>query len=212
MKLIPYLVILVSLAGCQSNKPADYNLPPVSDSISATPISKTDWRFLKVQHDTLVFEDGHAFATNLHDLQYIGQIATSSSAPYLIFSGRDCTECDENISIYLHCPTNGALRVENGENRYAYPGTETAYETDSVVYTSRGFYGQVLDGVEGVIWYSNQAMDDGKTKRSVYLSRIVHSQHTDTSYTDNGTLEQTLRLLNRGLCHEIAGRTYSSEP
>jgi hypothetical protein len=66
----------------------------------------SEWLFDKVDGSKLVFKDEQIFETNLFELAYIGQVSIDSKAPYLIFSGRDCNECDANISIYVHSPSD----------------------------------------------------------------------------------------------------------
>lgn len=173
---------------------------------------EAQWIFEKVQDGKLIFQNGHFFATDLFDLEYIGQFPVAGKAPFLIFSGRDCNECDANISIYIHSPSDGKLVVENGQNRYQYPGTERDYETDTILSNSRAFYGNVLEGVNGVIWYGNRFIESEKIKHFVFLSYIDDGSLKDTIYEDDGKLEETISLLNRGLCKEIEGRQYHSEP
>jgi len=67
----------------------------------------SEWIFDKVRAHTLEFKNGKSYNTDLYDLKYIGQVANNNKAPFLIFSGRECLECDANISIYIHSPANG---------------------------------------------------------------------------------------------------------
>jgi hypothetical protein len=170
------------------------------------------WLFSKVDSSRLLFTNGHAVETNLFDLQYIGQIPLNTKEPLFIFSGRDCQGCDENISIYMHSPSDSPLDVEAGKNRYHYPGKESDYETDSLFYTSRAFYGQVLKNTIGVIWYENRLLENGHWDQDVFLSRMDHDIQKDTIYYNQGDLKQTLDLVKQGLCREIEGRQYKSEP
>ena len=234
MRLIPYIFTIILLASCGTTDNSKWELTadtqvettlPISktdtsksnlnislDSLTSNLNSKTDWAFDKVQESKLLFKGGQTLETNLFELEYIGQITTDNKAPYLIFSGRHCDECDANVSIYIHSPTDGKLVTGHGKNRYQYPGTEKDYETDSVLYISRAFYGQVLEKIKGVIWYENRLLENGKMERSVFLSSIDNGILKDTIYEDNGKLAETISLLNKGKCSEIAGRKYKSEP
>jgi hypothetical protein len=55
-------------------------------------------------------------------MKVIGQLRTTKKAPYFILSGTTCTECDENISIYIHSPSDGAMKNEGEQRRFAYSG------------------------------------------------------------------------------------------
>ena len=171
-----------------------------------------DWLFDKVDDKALKFKNGKVFNTNLYSLKYIGQIANDNKAPFLIFSGRDCNECDANISIYIHSPSNGHLNVENGENRYDFPGTERDLENNKPVLKSRAFYGQVLPGIKGVIWYQDQLMENKTWQKSIFLVSLNGGAKKETTSKDVEKLKLTLQLLKQGSCKEIKGVDYTSEP
>lgn len=185
---------------------------PVVDRMNTENKISDNCLFDKIDGSKLVFKNGQTFETNLYELDYIGQVPVNNKVPYFIFSGRDCNECDESISIYIHSPSDGQLKVEHGQNRYVYPGIEKDYETDSVLCISRAFYGQVLDNKIGVIWYENRLLENGKMARFVFLACVDNGTLKDTTYNDNGSINQTLDLLSKGLCKEIKGRQYTSEP
>jgi hypothetical protein len=208
MREIAYILTILFMTGCGINN----SNGSLKDNLSINKQDTTKWLFDKAQSSKLVFKGGQTFETNLYELEYIGQIPADNKAPYLIFSGRDCNECDANISIYIHSPSDGILVIDHGQNRYQYPGTEKDYETDSVLYISRAFYGQVLENVKGVIWYENRLLENGKMGRSVFLSRIDHGSLSDTIYEDLGKLDETINLLKKGHCCEIEGRQFTSEP
>lgn len=212
MRLLYTLTIFLFL-GCgakdNSKKLSD---SPVIDRLTPENKISNNWTLDKIEGSKLVFKNGQIFETNLFELEFIGQIPVNNKAPYCIFSGRDCEGCDESISIYIHSPSDGQLNVEHGQNRYEYPGTEKDYETDSVLCISRAFYGRVLENKDGVIWYENRLLENGKMARFVFLAHVDNGTLKDTTYDDNGSLNQTLDLLSKELCKEIKGRQYTSEP
>jgi hypothetical protein len=210
-KIISIFATFVFIScGTKDNPKNNHNKP--IENIATNPEAPSDWTFDKVEKSNIVFKNGQSFETKLFELEYIGQVSSNNKKPYLIFSGCDCQDCDANISIYIHSPLDGAIIVEHGQNRYQYPGTETDYETDSTLCISRAFYGQVLENINGVIWYENRLLENGKMGRIVFLSKIENEKLIDTLYIDNGNLDETLNLLNKRLCIEIQGRKYSSEP
>ena len=212
MKNLIYILTFIFLVGCETKDKSKSKLNQVKDNLTTNTQAKTDWAFDRVEKSKLLFKNGQSFETNLFELAYIGQVFAESKAPYLIFSGRDCNECDANISIYIHSPSDGKLIIDHGQNRYQYPGTEKDYETDSILYTSRAFYGQVLEKVNGIIWYENRLLENGKMGRSIFLSRLDNEMIKDTTYEDKGKLDQTISLVKKGLCKEIQGQQYTSEP
>jgi hypothetical protein len=181
---------------------------------STTTIQKisNEWIFEKVTGSFLKFKNGKEFNTNLYELKYIGMVPNGNKAPFLIFSGRDCNECDANISIYIHSPSNGHLKVENGENRYGCPGNERDYENNSLLYKARAFYGHVLPGIKGVIWYQKQLMENNTWQSSIFLVNLSDGVKKETTLKNIEKLKLTLDLLKQGDCREINGINYHSEP
>jgi len=174
--------------------------------------SDSRWLFEKVSGKVLKFKGDKAFNTNLYELKYIGQVSNGEKAPFLIFSGRDCDECDANISIYIQSASDGPLKVENGGNRYGYPGTEKDFTNDSLLSQARAFYGQVLPGKNGVIWYQNQLMEKHSWKKSTFFVDLSNGQKKESSLDGNAQLDQTQELVKQGACKEIKGMSYTSEP
>ncbi|SIR50317.1 hypothetical protein [Pontibacter lucknowensis] len=171
------------------------------------------WTFEKMDDSNLVFKEGPVFDTELHELEYIGQIDIDGKAPFLVFSGRHCDECDANTSLYFHSPRNGYLNVSYGENRYLYPGKERDYETDSLLYEARAFYGEVFKGVSGIVWFQKTLMEDNSIQNSVYLAKIVGDKVVAEEVKDfNDRLKEALELNKAGKNKEIKGREYTSEP
>ena len=64
------------------------------------------------------------FKTTLYHLKVIGELTTVRKLPYYILSGIGCHECDANVSIYIHSPSNGPMKNEAEQKRFDYPGRE----------------------------------------------------------------------------------------
>jgi hypothetical protein len=205
--LVCYSVCFLSLK--------DYSKKPVETKftiVKQTNSQKQNWEFEKVAGSNLYFKNAKPFKTNLYNLQYIGQVSNGSIPPFLILSGRDCDECDANISVYICSPADGPLKVESGENSYSLPGTERDIEDKSMIFKARAFYGLILPNIKGVIWYQTQLMENGTLKKSVFLVNLNHPDKKEISMKDAGQLQETLKLLKQGLCKEIPGVAYNSEP
>lgn len=201
-------VILLNTAFTTGSRHIDKAL-----SVTSPQIQKPDeWIFDKIAAQTLQFKNGKSYNTDLYDLKYIGQVANSNKAPFLIFSGRDCFECDANISIYIHSPANGHLRVQNGENRYGFPGTEKDYENNRPISKSRVFYGQVLPGIKGVIWYQEELTVKNTWQKSTFLVSLNDGVKKEIKSKGVEKLKLTLQLLAQGSCKEIKGVETTSEP
>ena len=212
MKL-PYLLLfgIVLVTACH-NSPITKESIKKHDTILAANQTSNKWNFDKVAGSVLKFKNGETFNTHLYELSYIGSIENAQKAPFLIFSGRDCDECDANISIYIHSPADGTLEIENGTNRYQTPGSERDFENDSLLYKARAFYGQVLPGIKGVIWYQDQLNKNNQWENSIFLVSLTNGSKKDTIIHDTEKLKLTLALLKQGNCKEIKEMDYKSEP
>jgi hypothetical protein len=163
----------------------------------------------------LVLKDGTRFQTTLFDVRVLGILRTERKAPFLVLEGHGCTECDANTSIYIHSPSDGAMRGEATQPRYSYPGREVSYEDNkTVVYEARTFLGKCLPGNEdAIIWYER-----GRTKAGGWESGVlVVSVRKDTlSERRLGkplpSVSQSVSRVLTHECQELAGVERSSEP
>ena len=205
-----YILTSFILFGCGTNEDLKNQTKIQADSSMKVIEEADNWTFDTVKNRTLLFKNGLSFETGLYEIEYIGQISCDKKAPFLIYSGRDCDKCDANIAIYIHSPSDGTLAIQNGQNRYEYPGALKFYEDNRLLQTSRAFFGQVLDNVTGVIWFTKD--NSNKKPDSIYLIRLDNGLLKDTSFVSQGTIEKTLMFAGQGLCKEIPGRELTSEP
>lgn len=224
MKKIAYLLFICLFACSQSETlpekdVVEVNREPSAEHSSNPQHQETEgpeydtWSFDRVDRNSLVFKEGPIFETKLYELEYIGQIDIDRKAPFLIFSGRYCDECDANISVYFHSLRNGYLNVNHGENRYQYPGMERDYETDSLLYQARAFFGEVFDGVKGMVWFQTTLMEDNSLQNSIYLAKIDSEKVVAEEVKNfDKRLSETLQLNRAGKNKEIKGREFTSEP
>ena len=157
------------------------------------------------------FHNGKRFATGLYDVTFLG-ILPARPAPYLVLSGRGCTECDANISIYFLSPL-GPRVSEGTTDRYWGPGRETDPETRTVIRKSRTFIGNCLqDVISGVVWYDSLLSDTGKWATGLAVVRIVADTVAAELRRPAPSPSLTLTRVRTGTCREIPGIDQSSEP
>lgn len=190
---------------------ADTNAQNTIKSKSSTSTIDS-WAIDKTTGSKLLFKNGKKFDTGLYELKYIASLPNGDKAPYLILSGRDCDECDANVSIYIYSQANGKLGAQAGANSYQYPGKERDIETHKLDYSSRAFYGEVLKGTIGVIWYEKRILENEKWGDFIFLIKIVNGLKKEVHLTDKKLITETLQLLKEKRCKEIAGMNYTSEP
>lgn len=154
----------------------------------------------------LVFNDGTDYQTNLFDLQFIGQL----NDEYLILSGRQCENCDANISIYV-LSRYEKMQNESEQTRFSYPGKLYYFMDNKLIAEYRTFYGQVIDGFKGIIWYQKELADNDKWIESSYFLRLSDGQLKVDDSSVIG-LDLTLEQVKKRLAFEIEGFEMTSEP
>jgi hypothetical protein len=103
---------------------------------------------------TFKLPDGSQFVTTLYDLKVVGTLITKKKLPYYVLSGIGCNGCDANTSIYIHSPSDGAMKNEGEQPRFSYPGQQIDYQSGKVVSENRVFLGDCLPShPNAVIWF-----------------------------------------------------------
>jgi hypothetical protein len=162
----------------------------------------------------LELSDGSMFKTALYGMKTIGQLRTDKKVPYFILSGRTCTECDENTSIYIHSPRDGPMKNEAEQRRFSYPGKETNYEDGSPLHVGRMFFGDCLAShPNAVVWFERSLGEDRKWHEDVFLAEVKGDNLTTEEL--HGKLPKPSEAqdsVRTGRCRELPGIDRSSEP
>jgi hypothetical protein len=163
----------------------------------------------------LVFKDGSRFQTTLFEVRVLGILRAERKAPFLVLEGRGCTQCDANTSIYIHSPSDGPMRSEATQPRYAYPGREVSYEDNkTVLYEARTFLGDCLPGNENaVIWYERGRTKVGAWQTGVFVVAVRKDALTELRLGKPlPSASQSVARVAARQCREVAGVDRSSEP
>lgn len=207
--LIPLILLCTS---CTKRKQAN-NIESTQPTETLSPEINHAWIFDKIEERKLLFKNNKGFDTKIYGLEYVGQIPVENKAPFLIFSGIDCMECDAEQALYIHSPDDGELLVEYGKNAYQFPGKLYDYETDSLLYEGRAFYGEVLKNKRGIIWYQKSLLDKDKGwKNSIFFVDLSSGMKKESFLEEKGQMEETIALFEKGLCKEIAAYDQHSMP
>lgn len=159
--------------------------------------------YKEIKGDTIFFNNGKFFKTGLFDLNYLGQLNTKNKLPYLVLSGRQCDECDENTSIYIHSFSDGLLKQQN---RYMYPGKLLDYMSNKCIFESKLFIGDCYSK-NSLVW--RQLYYDESEKviaDSLFIVKVVADSIIET------TIQTSLKIKPNNNCQEINGILQSTEP
>ncbi|HUO26243.1 MAG TPA: hypothetical protein VMU61_11280 [Candidatus Aquilonibacter sp.] len=162
----------------------------------------------------LTLSDGSTFETTLYNMRVVGQLRTTKKTPYFILAGTTFIECDENTSIYIHSPSDGPMKNEAEQRRFAYPGRETDYETGRLVYEAKTFVGDCLAAhPNAVVWFEGGFGDDKKWHSGVTVAEVKK----DTLLVSqlHGRLPEPTEAqaaVQKGKCRELPGVDGPSEP
>ena len=150
-------------------------------------------------------------ADSLYASKNWGIVTGWDSTLYVIRSGRYCDACDAEVALYVHAPAKGGLSLANGANARLQPGRTTDGENGEVQQESRAFFGEVLPGVPGVIWYQSALANDGAMKDSTILLDLTLGME-DSRQAGKTLMDKTLALLAQGKCTEILGVDRTTAP
>lgn len=152
--------------------------------------------------------------TDLFEVAYIGRLQAKSKSPYIVLSGKGCTQCDMNTSIYIHSPSDGPLVGGEMAPRYSYPGRVFYYEDNSLVEESRLFLGECLTGLGPVAaWFTKSKNDAGEWEESLFAAEVRgDSLARRTLGVPGPYIAQVNAAVAEGRCREVPGRDMLSEP
>ena len=107
----------------------------------------------------------------------MGQLSAAGKEPYLIFSARRCNECDENTSVYIHSPSDGAMKGKGLDDRSAYPGNYYAYDTGKLAARVRMFIGQCTEpSLEAAVWFTHEKIENGSGRDRVFVTSVINGE------------------------------------
>jgi hypothetical protein len=166
-----------------------------------------------LEGSTVAWSDGRHFTTTLFEVQVMGQLPAKNKSPFLILAGRGCQQCDANVSIYIHSPSDGPMQEEDKQPRYSFPGKQTYYLDGTPLFESRMFWGRCLPAHEyGVVWFQRGKEEDSTWKPGVYFVEIVGDELHREFLEPLPTIDVTLQRVREGNCQELPGRDMTSEP
>jgi hypothetical protein len=163
---------------------------------------------VRIENSKIIYQTG-SFETHLFDLEYVGQFKAVRKKPFLIFIGRPCDSCDVNNSIYIHSPSDGPLLTGKKQKRYNLPGPINDYQTRELLYVARLFWGEVIPGRIGMIWYQKE-LKNTVWVESVYFAELVGDRIVDEFIKSE--LKVSLAQVQKGKAWEIIGEPMNSEP
>ncbi|MFQ5911386.1 MAG: hypothetical protein ACE5IJ_11810 [Thermoplasmata archaeon] len=160
------------------------------------------------------FKNGRRLETNIVEFKPIDVLYSKNNIPFLLFSGRDCSQCDMNTSIYAYSPVNGDFNRPRSETRYVYPGKVNFYMDGTPLSDSRMFYGNCLsEGNSIIIWYMRNINDSEVWERSVYVMEFENTEAKGRFLEKPlPQVNETVKLVELGICKELPGIERNSEP
>jgi len=166
--------------------------------------------FQKISGKNIYLNDGSIIRTNICNLKFISTLTESKKSEFLIIAGKTCESTESSISIYILKPFNNQISINENCKRYTFPGRTFYYEDNSLIMESRTFYGEVLPGKHGVIWFQKELNDQNQWKESTFFVRIENGLLLESSYKI--PINITLELLKQNKAFEIKGIDQTSEP
>lgn len=197
LHLSAILVLFVLSCGCGPGN----NLPQVPQEEA--------WLPARISSDTIIFRNGNHIKTGLHEIKYIDSMANGNHPPFIIVSGRECTECDANIALWVFSAADSVVAPQ-AMHKIAYPGGLNDYETGKQIAESRLFIGNCRgDNRESLMSFRKEHEGNQVTHETVYSLWVENNQLKDSVY-DNVAYD--IRTMFSRHCREIAGQDMGTEP
>ena len=204
------IVLILFIGGCMYNaKETNKSIGESNKDLKVKQEDKNSWEVISVKDKKIYFRNGKHLNTRLYDLKYIGQLPSNNKAPYIIISGRSCENCDENISIYIHSPSDGEMKSHGKQIRYSYPGKELDAETNELVFESKMYFGDCLEKYpNSVIWNQKFLNDQNKWEKSVFIVQVYNDTLKEINIKNTSILDE----IKKGTaCQEVEGIKMISE-
>jgi hypothetical protein len=153
---------------------------------------------------------GVSLSVPLSEVQALAVLKSPNGVESVLLSGRSCTECDENRSLYLvpMAYRTGTLL------RYDYPGKLSARDSGKTVQRVRAFYGACTGGgKDSLVLLMSFLGADGhwhRTNSVLYPAEIPGRVNNPLELkTTVAAIEQRVKT---GACHELPSLDQRSEP
>lgn len=144
------------------------------------------------------------------DLQLLALLPADRSS-YALVSGRDCTECDEAMTLRLVPLSCLSGDIAAAKLRYVLPGQWLDGETGALVEQGRTFYGRCLQSQHAeIIWFRHVLMDHQRWLRVTEVLRPEQPPLQEIPVTV--TPAYLAGAIKTGQCQELAGRQWYTAP
>jgi len=129
-----------------------------------------------------------------------------------ILRGRECRDCDANISLWLVKHIHLGTPEEFTSIKMAFPGEYKDYETKKPINRSRAFWGACLDNNPSTIIWVGESFNNGKS--SQFTEYLVSTKSKPFVKPKMPSLSKTdiKKLETKKTCKEITGIDQLSEP
>ena len=199
MKNLLLFILAATFLACNNN----------NDGPPKTPAEEmaNAWKVIRIDSGYITYANGHRTNTGLYELKMIDQLTDSGHPPFTIVSGRECRECDANIALWAF--SSADTNVTKNMLKISYPGTQTDYETNKTVFSSRLFLGNCFgNNRESAMCFQEEHVGDS-TRKSIYAVRIMGNKLNDTLMTG---WPYDIKTIFSRRCREIAGQDMTTEP
>ncbi|HXV89931.1 MAG TPA: hypothetical protein VD707_01095 [Gemmatimonadales bacterium] len=208
------LLALAALAACERSASRDGSARPPTDSQPAPAPPASPEVVYDARHGVIVLPDSARFRTTLFDLRVIGQLPVAGRQPYYVMSGRSCVDCDANLALYVHSPSDGPMRIGAEQPRYPYPGREVFYDDGSPQFEARAFFGDCAAAYpNAVVWYQRRRIEADQWRSSVLVVQAagdgLRQVELDRILPE---VTEAVAAVAAGRCREIRGIDRTSEP
>lgn len=214
-RVMPAAMALAAAIACRGSdaRRSDAGVETDSQPADSTP-SGTPEVVYDERHGEITTADSQRFRTTVYGMRVLGRLPTPGKEPYYVLSGRSCVDCDLNVALYVHSPSDGPMRIGGEQPRFPYPGHEKFYDDGTPLYEARTFYGDCAAAYpNAVVWYQRRRVEADRWQASVLIVQVSGDSLRQVLLEDVlPDVTEAMAAVRAGRCREIPGIDRSSEP
>ena len=169
-----------------------------------------DRDFNQPKETEIFYKNGHIANGGFIDFKFIDFFDTNEKVTFILFSAKECVQCDANPSIYINAVSDKIY----GASRFDYPGKLKSYPDNQLVSMSRMVYGQCLAEPEKVLLIYSTYRDAKNVWQKIF--QIWHFVGNEIKPKQADITEQMIKEteanLKAGKCNEVFGIDGHAEP
>ena len=185
----------------------------IASDLKVHNLNQIEKNFIRTDGQFLILKNGSHISTRLYEMKYVESLLDRNGNTYFVVSGKTCSNCDENISIFIINLQDTITPIDDLP-KYSYPGKELNYENHKLVFDSELFIGRGInkgDSTISLVWVQKEMNSKENLDSSMFIVDIFNGKIRERIIKPQ-SLEFKQNLLILKKFKKIKGIETTSEP